>query len=32
VISKSPEEFDAFVGSEMKRWAKIIKDNNIRLD
>ena len=31
-ISKSPEVFDAFVGSEMKRWAKIIKDNNIRLD
>jgi tripartite-type tricarboxylate transporter receptor subunit TctC len=31
-ISKSPEEFDAFVQSEMKRWAKIIKDNNLKLD
>ena len=31
-ISKSPEEFDAFVQYEMKRWAKIIKDNNLKLD
>jgi len=31
-VSRSPEEFDAFVQSEMKRWAKIVKDNNIKLD
>ena len=31
-VSKSPEEFDAFVQSEMKRWAKIIRDNNLKLD
>jgi tripartite-type tricarboxylate transporter receptor subunit TctC len=30
--SKSPEEFDAFVKSENVRWAKIIKDNNIKLE
>ena len=31
-ISASPAEFDAYVQSEMKRWAKIIKDNNVRID
>jgi tripartite-type tricarboxylate transporter receptor subunit TctC len=31
-VSKSPEEFDAFVRSETKRWAKIVKDNNLKLD
>jgi tripartite-type tricarboxylate transporter receptor subunit TctC len=30
--SKSPEEFDAFVRTEVERWARIIKDNQIRLD
>lgn len=32
VISNSPEEFDAFVQSEMGRWAKIVRENNIKLD
>lgn len=32
VGSASPAEFNAFVASEMKRWTKIIKDNNVRLD
>ncbi len=31
-ISASPEAFDAFVHSEAKRWAKIIADNNVRID
>lgn len=31
-VSASPAEFNAFVASEMKRWAKIIKDNNVSLD
>lgn len=31
-LSASPEEFNAYVISEMKRWDKIIKDNNVRID
>ncbi len=31
-ISESPAEFDAYVRSEMTRWAKIIKDNNVKID
>lgn len=31
-VSASPTEFNAFVASETKRWAKIVKDNNVRLD
>lgn len=31
-VSASPAEFNAFVASETKRWAKIVKDNNVRLD
>jgi tripartite-type tricarboxylate transporter receptor subunit TctC len=30
--SRSPAEFDAFVRSELARWARIIKDNQIRLE
>ena len=30
--SRSPEEFDAYVKSEVVRWARIIKENQIRLD
>jgi tripartite-type tricarboxylate transporter receptor subunit TctC len=30
--SRSPEEFDAYVKSEVGRWARIIKENQIRLD
>jgi tripartite-type tricarboxylate transporter receptor subunit TctC len=31
-LSKSPEEFQEFVNAEIKRWARIIKDNDIRLE
>ena len=31
-VSGSPDEFDAFVQSELARWAKIIRDNNIKLE
>ena len=31
-ISVSPADFDAYVRSEMKRWAKIITDNNVKID
>lgn len=31
-LSASPGELDAFVRSEAQRWAKIIKDNNVRID
>jgi tripartite-type tricarboxylate transporter receptor subunit TctC len=31
-VSASPAEFNAFVASETKRWMKIVKDNNVRLD
>lgn len=31
-ISASPDELNAYVLSEMKRWEKIIKDNNVKID
>lgn len=31
-VSASPDEFNAFVQSEVKRWSKIIKDNNVKLE
>ena len=31
-VSASPDEFNAYVQSEVKRWSKIIKDNNVKLD
>jgi tripartite-type tricarboxylate transporter receptor subunit TctC len=31
-LNASPAEFDAYVRSESQRWAKIIKDNNVRID
>ncbi len=30
--SKTPEEFQAFVVGELKRWTRIIKENNIKVD
>lgn len=30
--SKSPEEFQAFVRSELIRWARIIKENNVKFE
>jgi tripartite-type tricarboxylate transporter receptor subunit TctC len=31
-LSASPAEFNAFVRAESQRWAKIIKDNNVKID
>jgi tripartite-type tricarboxylate transporter receptor subunit TctC len=31
-VSSSPEEFDAYIKSEMKKWQVVIKDLNIHLD
>jgi tripartite-type tricarboxylate transporter receptor subunit TctC len=31
-LSSSPAEFNAYVVSEMKRWEKIIRDNNVSID
>lgn len=31
-VSASPAEFNAFVASETKRWVKIVRDNNVRLE
>jgi len=31
-ISKSPAEFQAFVAGEVKRWGRIIKENNVKFD
>lgn len=31
-LSESPAEFDAYVLSEMKRWEKIIRDNQVKID
>jgi len=31
-LSKSPADFNAFVKSETARWAKIIKDNNVKIE
>jgi len=31
-VSGSPAEFDAFILSESKRWEKIIRDNQVKID
>ena len=31
-LSKSPEDFQAFLNAEIRRWARIIKDNDVRLE
>jgi len=31
-LSASPADFDAYVLSELKRWDKIIRDNNVKID
>lgn len=31
-LSATPEEFNAFVNTEARRWAKIIKNNNVKID
>jgi tripartite-type tricarboxylate transporter receptor subunit TctC len=32
VLSRSPEDFQAFLDAELKRWARIIKDNDVKLE
>jgi tripartite-type tricarboxylate transporter receptor subunit TctC len=32
VLSKSPEDFQEFLNLELKRWARIIKDNDVKLE
>ncbi len=32
VVASTPEQFDAFVRSEIAKWAKVVKDNNIKAD
>jgi tripartite-type tricarboxylate transporter receptor subunit TctC len=32
VVGSTPEQFDAFVRAEIAKWAKVIKDNNIKAD
>ena len=31
-LSASPRDFDDYVRAESKRWAKIIKDNHVKID
>ena len=31
-VGSSPEQFDAFVRAEIAKWAKVVKDNNIKAD
>jgi tripartite-type tricarboxylate transporter receptor subunit TctC len=31
-VGSSPEEFDAFIAADMKKWAKVIKDAKIPLE
>ena len=31
-LSQTPADFNAYVMSELKRWDKIIKDNNVKID
>jgi tripartite-type tricarboxylate transporter receptor subunit TctC len=32
VVASSPEQFDALVRAELAKWAKVVKDNNIKAD
>ena len=32
VVGSSPEQFDAFVRAEITKWAKVVRDNNIKAD
>jgi tripartite-type tricarboxylate transporter receptor subunit TctC len=31
-LSAAPEEFATFVAAEAKRWDKIIRENNVKID
>ena len=32
VVASTPEQFDAFIAAEMKRWARVVKDAKIELE
>ena len=32
VIGSTPEQFDAFVKTEIAKWAKVVRDNGIKAD
>ncbi len=31
-VSRSPRDFDTFVHAEIRRWEKVVKDNNVTID
>jgi tripartite-type tricarboxylate transporter receptor subunit TctC len=31
-VGSSPEQFDAFIKSEIAKWAKVVKDNGLKVD
>ena len=31
-VGSTPDQFDAFIASEMRRWARVIKDAKIELE
>jgi tripartite-type tricarboxylate transporter receptor subunit TctC len=32
VVSNTPEQFAAYIKSEIAKWAKVIKDTGVKLD
>jgi len=32
VVDKSPEDFDKFVRAEVEKWAKVVRENNIKVE
>jgi tripartite-type tricarboxylate transporter receptor subunit TctC len=32
VVNKSPAEFDTFVRKEVDKWAKVVRENNIKVE
>ena len=32
IVGSRPEEFDAFIASEMKRWGKVVVDAHIEIE
>jgi tripartite-type tricarboxylate transporter receptor subunit TctC len=32
VVASTPEQFDAFIAAEMRRWSKVVKDAKIELE
>jgi tripartite-type tricarboxylate transporter receptor subunit TctC len=31
-VGSSPEKFDAFIKSEIAKWAKVVKENGLKVD